>query len=84
MLKRQSSQERIAWNAELKQWRLLFEKQVAMLTANHAPPAPAASGQRPGRSSAPTDPVLGSVIAQFESLHKDTTDRAEQPPADSH
>ncbi len=80
--KRQAAQERSAWNAELKQWRLLFEKQAARFSVDHA--APAAAGGRAGHPAGSLDPVLGSVIAQFESLHNDTPDRADQPPAGPH
>jgi chromosome segregation ATPase len=77
--KRQSAQERTAWNAELKQWRLLFEKQAALLTASHSAPAAMATAKRAGRSAGPADPVLGSVLAQFEGLHKDPGDGSAKP-----
>ncbi len=82
--KRQSAQERTAWNAELKQWRLLFEKQAALLTASHTAPAAIASAKRAGRGTAPPDPVLGSVLAQFEGLHKDSIDGGARPAAQTH
>jgi chromosome segregation ATPase len=79
--KRQSAQERTAWNAELKQWRLLFEKQAALLTASHSASPVATTAKRVGRSAAQADPVLGSVLAQFEGLHKDSTDGGARPQA---
>lgn len=81
--KRQSAQERTAWNAELKQWRLLFEKQAALLTANHSAPQAGAAAKRAGRSTGQADPVLGSVLAQFEGLHKDSTDGGTKSQAET-
>ena len=81
--KRQSAQERTTWNGELKQWRLLFEKQAAVLAASHSQ-SPAIAAKRTARGAGQADPVLGSVLAQFEGLHHDATDAGQRPAGEGH
>ena len=75
--KKQMAEERAQWTNELRQMRRLLEKQADsaghVSEVNHAVPAePRAREHPPSRSS---DPVLGSVMAQFESLQKDIAKR---------
>ncbi len=82
--KRQSAQERSTWNNELKQWRLLFEKQAAVLAASHSQSPGGLAAKRPLRPATQSDPVLGSVLAQFEGLHHDGPDAGHRSAADGH
>ena len=82
--KRQLTEERAEWTAEFRQLRKILDKQSQILVErveqNHVAPlavvaAPsdnvnAAAAQRGG-----VDPVLGSVISQFQLLQKDAARR---------
>ena len=77
--KRQMAEERAQWTNELRQMRRLLEKHSD--SAGHpgdAAHTTAIAEARPARetpSSRSSDPVLGSVMAQFESLQKDIARR---------
>ena len=85
--KRQTADERVRWANELKRMRRLMEtlsqQQVEYHRSSeaHRPngqPQPRESSepmQPVAATAAPNDPVLGSVVAQFEMLQKDLARR---------
>jgi chromosome segregation ATPase len=84
--KREIAQERGQWAEEIKRLRHLLES----LSTQPAAPAresdspPASSAEARGSSKSPngeSDPVLDSVLAQFELLQKDLARRRKQPAA---
>jgi DNA repair exonuclease SbcCD ATPase subunit len=87
--KRQLAEERAEWTAEFRQLRKILDKQsqiLAQRVEHHAPaplavvPAAAAACAAPngGGARAPVDPVLGSVMNQFQLLQKDAARRRAQ------
>jgi predicted nucleic acid-binding Zn-ribbon protein len=84
--KRQIAEERAEWTAEFRQLRKILDKQsqllaqkveqahVAQLAVVGAPAGPAQSS--PDRGG--IDPVLGSVMSQFQLLQKDAARRRAQ------
>ncbi len=76
---RQMAEERLQWSEELKQMRRLLEglSQRRPEPESVAAPAPARAETRPaaGHDGAEADPVLNSVMAQFEMLQKDLARR---------
>jgi hypothetical protein len=102
--KRQTSEERAEWTAELRQLRRVLDKQASWIAQQPKQPSmfvggadaglagqpgfttpmasqPAAANAN-GNSAAPApanrDPVLGSVLSQFELLRKDLERRRSQ------
>ena len=77
--KRQIAEERSHWAGELKHMRRLLEKQsegrAVPQAENHPPAAAAAREHAPANAARHADPVLGSVMAQFEMLQKDVARR---------
>jgi predicted nucleic acid-binding Zn-ribbon protein len=81
--KRQLTEERAEWTAEFRQLRKILDKQSQVLVerveSNQSAPATAGStAQSAPRLDAPlanADPVLGSVISQFQMLQKDAARR---------
>jgi chromosome segregation ATPase len=82
--KRRMTEERAEWSGELRQLRRVLEKNVVMLshhqhtdeTSRSHPPAPPELDPPSGQPVAPgEDPVLDSVMAQFEMLQKDLVRR---------
>jgi chromosome segregation protein len=79
-MKRESVEERAEWSAELKQMRRVLERQTDLLTPGPsqrrpvAPPAVSASAAAAPAPSA-ADPVLGTVVAQFDKIRQE---RAQQ------
>lgn len=78
-MKRESVEERAEWSAELRQMRRVLERQTDLLTPGPPQRRPVAS---PGMSAcavavAPSaaDPVLGTVMAQFDKIRQE---RAQQ------
>ncbi len=78
--RRRATEERSAWADELKQMRRLLEQQATMLGQHDSAPPESANGPKPASAeSAPgSDPVLESVMAQFEMLHKDRSRRRQK------
>jgi predicted nucleic acid-binding Zn-ribbon protein len=86
--KRQIAEERAAWTAEFRQLRKVLDQQSQILTQrvehNHAAPVAAACGSGNGSAVAAAavrteiDPVLGSVMSQFQLLQKDAARRRAQ------
>jgi len=73
-IKRESAEERAEWSAELKQMRHVLERQAELLSS--PPPQPAAARSAVSRSGGNgskkmKDPVLGSVMAQFEKIRQE-------------
>lgn len=84
--RRRGAEERAEWSGELKQLRRALEKQAQLLlryqeVASASPAqlveAPASRSANGSNSYAPfaSDPVLDSVMAQFEMLQKDLVKR---------
>lgn len=91
--KRQSVEERAEWSTELKQMRRILERQSELLaTAPTQPVAAAAASAAPGReksaaavaSQPADDPVLGSVMAQFEKIRKERAQRRMRSDQEEH
>jgi len=89
--RRQMADERAQWTGELKRMRRVLE----MLGRQHAAAAPADAWQEPrveprslsdgpletvSAAAGSGDPVLGSVMAQFEMLQKDLARRRKKTP----
>jgi chromosome segregation ATPase len=77
---RQMVEERAQWTGELRQMRQLLERQPAAAPQEGAPATVAVGANgRQQQVAAPArpvaDPVLGSVMAQFEMLQKDVARR---------
>ncbi|MFV2067670.1 MAG: hypothetical protein ACC645_11895 [Pirellulales bacterium] len=73
-IKRESVEERAEWSAELKQMRHVLERQAELLTSAPRQPAAArisASRSHENGSKKAHDPVLGSVMAQFEKIRQE-------------
>lgn len=73
-IKRESVEERAEWSAELKQMRRVLERQAELLTAAPRPAAASrAAAPRSGENGAKKvhDPVLGSVMAQFDKIRQE-------------
>jgi predicted nucleic acid-binding Zn-ribbon protein len=83
--KRQIAEERAEWTAEFRQLRKILDKQSQLLTQKveqHTAPL-AVVGAPCGATQAPpdrggVDPVLGSVMSQFQLLQKDAARRRAQ------
>jgi chromosome segregation ATPase len=82
--KRQLTEERAEWTAEFRQLRKILDKQSQILVErvehNQAAPlavvtAPADGGNTAAAGRGGVDPVLGSVISQFQLLQKDAARR---------
>jgi predicted nucleic acid-binding Zn-ribbon protein len=81
--KKQLTEERAEWTAEFRQLRKILDKQSQVLVErmehNHTTPAtsgPPSQQHAPLEAHAATaDPVLGSVISQFQLLQKDAARR---------
>jgi chromosome segregation ATPase len=87
-MKRESIEERAEWSAELKQMRRVLERQSDLLTTGPTPRAAAvapvtavtavAATANAFSTAAPavdTDPVLGTVMAQFDQIRKERAER---------
>jgi predicted nucleic acid-binding Zn-ribbon protein len=81
--KRQLTEERAEWTAEFRQLRKILDKQSQILIErveqNHAAPLAVVAASDSGNGAAAqrggVDPVLGSVISQFQLLQKDAARR---------
>ncbi len=91
--KRQSVEDRAEWSTELKQMRRILERQSELLaTAPTQPVAAAAVSASPGREKGAAavatepakDPVLGSVMAQFEKIRKERAQRRMRSDQEEH
>lgn len=76
--KRRNAEERAEWSSELKQLRRALEQQSSLLlryqdSVSEHEPAAAAIDERASRLA--SDPVLDSVMAQFEMLQQDLVRR---------
>ena len=87
--KRQIAEERAAWTAEFRQLRKVLDQQSQILAQrvehNHSAPVAATCGSGNGAAvpaaaaaRAEIDPVLGSVMSQFQLLQKDAARRRAQ------
>lgn len=84
-MKRESIEERAEWSAELKQMRRVLERQSDLLTTGPTPRAAAvapvvavaatANAFSTAAPAADTDPVLGTVMAQFDQIRKERAER---------
>ena len=80
--KREMAEERAEWSGELREMRQLLERQTRQLTESRqysdtttASSMSTTSFSRNNHSSQTTDPVVGSVMAQFAKLQKDANGR---------
>lgn len=83
--RRREAEERAEWSGELKQLRRALEKQSMLLVEQHENGAIGSNATRKtvpfrGESTATTiaDPVVDSVMEQFESLQRDMIKRRQQ------
>lgn len=82
--RRREAEERAEWSGELKQLRRALEKQSMLLVEQHESGAIGSSSTRKtvpvrGDSTATiSDPVVDSVMEQFESLQRDMIKRRQQ------
>ncbi|OHB78924.1 MAG: hypothetical protein A2W31_10605 [Planctomycetes bacterium RBG_16_64_10] len=83
-IKRESIEERAEWSAELKQMRRVLERQTDLLTprpssrlAVAAPTAtmPMTTAGSAASAQSAADPVLGTVMAQFEKIRQERAQR---------
>ena len=81
--KREIGEERSQWAEELKRLRRLMESFASRPAEPERiveqRPAPQASAPAAAKNSSESDPVLESVMAQFEMLQKDLARRRKQP-----
>jgi chromosome segregation ATPase len=72
--KQAAAQEREQWNDELRQLRRAVEKQSEVLARRAVAPSPVSAAEQPAVRPAPgakeDNRVVGSVLAQFETLQK--------------
>jgi len=80
--KRMASQERHEWAGELKEMRRMLEQQNA--SSSQGPAATTSTSEHVAAAAAVSDPVLDSVLAQFEMLQKDRGRRRKHDTADEH
>ena len=80
--KREMAEERAEWSGELREMRQLLERHTRQLTESRqysdtttASSMSTTSFSRNNHSSQTTDPVVGSVMAQFAKLQKDANGR---------
>jgi hypothetical protein len=86
-MKREAIEERAEWSAELKQMRRALERQSSVLMTSGAavvssvtePTVPASHKPGGANGHAAPDPVLGSVVAQFEKIRRDRAQRRPRP-----
>lgn len=77
--KRRSTVERAEWSGELKQLRRTLERQSQLLAERrHETPTVATPPAAKSNDRHSSDPVLDSVMAQFETLQKDLIRRRNQ------
>jgi len=86
--KREMGEERAQWAEELKRQRRLLEslsaQQAPPARNSNVPPSPASETPSPAKTGTPeSDPVLDSVMAQFELLQKDLARRRKQQATNS-
>jgi predicted nucleic acid-binding Zn-ribbon protein len=80
--KRQIAEERAEWTAEFRQLRKILDKQSQILAqrVEHGPipPLTVVPAAPTAASDVAIDPVLGSVVSQFQLLQKDAARRRAQ------
>ncbi len=82
--KRMASQERVEWAGELKEMRRLLEHQSTLAEQRQAAPLSVPEHVTSAAAAAVSDPVLDSVMAQFEMLQKDRGRRRKHENSDEH
>lgn len=80
--KREMAEERAEWSGELREMRQLLERHTRQITESGqcndtttASSMSTTSFSRNNHSSQTTDPVVGSVMAQFAKIQKDANER---------